>query len=269
MEKSPALAVDAIIVDRGALILIKRRFPPFQGQWAFPGGYVDDGETVEEALKREVKEETGLDVVPHRLVGVYSDPHRDPRHHVVSTCFLCTVAGGTIEHETAETLEVKAFPLRRLPGTLAFDHSRMLADSGVLGRKVMVGGKFNILHPGHLAFLREAKALGDLLIVVIATDATVKRTSDILVMPAGDRKTIMEHLRLVDKAVIGDPHDFFKIVEQEQPDIIALGYDQTMDEEWLRERLQQSGLSCRLVKIRHQADGYSTRKLVEKIRAEQ
>lgn len=86
---SPALAVDAILFDSvGRLLLIKRRFPPFIDQFALPGGFVDYGETVESAVRRELKEETGIDATVERLVGVFSDPARDPRRHIVSIAFL-------------------------------------------------------------------------------------------------------------------------------------------------------------------------------------
>ena len=88
----PALTADCVVFGLDdedlKILLIQRGLEPFKGQWALPGGFVDVGETVEEAAVREMREETGLDVQLERLVGVYSDPERDPRGHNVSVVFL-------------------------------------------------------------------------------------------------------------------------------------------------------------------------------------
>jgi len=87
--KTPLLTVDCVVFDRaGRLLLIKRAHPPFKGKYALPGGFVDVGETVEAAALRELKEETGVGGKVVRLIGVYSDPKRDPRGHTVSCAFL-------------------------------------------------------------------------------------------------------------------------------------------------------------------------------------
>ena len=89
LPPSPALSVDAVVFDdQGRLLLIQRKYPPFQGQYALPGGFVDYGETVEDAVQRELLEETGIRTGIERLVGVYSAPQRDPRRHNVSVAFL-------------------------------------------------------------------------------------------------------------------------------------------------------------------------------------
>jgi len=118
--------VDAIILIKDSVILIKRRNPPFQGIWALPGGFVDYGETVESAVRRETKEETGLDVEIEKLVGVYSDPDRDPRGHTISVCFLCKPVGGNLKAST-DSMDVKEFKLSQIP-ELAFDHEKILRD---------------------------------------------------------------------------------------------------------------------------------------------
>ncbi|HQE72151.1 MAG TPA: NUDIX hydrolase, partial [Methanothrix soehngenii] len=82
--KTPLLAADAVILFQDGIVLIRRNNPPYQGCYALPGGFVEIGETVEEAAIREAREETGLDINLLGLVGVYSDPARDPRGHVVS-----------------------------------------------------------------------------------------------------------------------------------------------------------------------------------------
>ena len=92
---TPLLTVDGVVVEDGAVLLIRRRNPPFAGQYALPGGFVDVGETVEAAVVREVQEETGLATAIERLLGVYSDPTRDPRGHTVSVTYLVRRLGGT------------------------------------------------------------------------------------------------------------------------------------------------------------------------------
>ncbi|GIW46146.1 MAG: DNA mismatch repair protein MutT [Deltaproteobacteria bacterium] len=133
MKKAITLTVDPIIVtDEGKVVLIKRAFDPYKDCWALPGGMVEYGETVEEAVRREAKEETGLDVEIERLVGVYSDPGRDPRGHFVSVSFLCRPVGGEFRR-SRETKEVKAFSKEELKSIkLAFDHERILKDAGFI-----------------------------------------------------------------------------------------------------------------------------------------
>src|SRR5258705_7256203 len=94
--KTPALTVDCVVIDaRGRLLLIRRGHPPFKGKYALPGGFVDVGETVEDACRRELMEETGVRAGKLRLLGVYSDPRRDPRGHTSSVAFLTRVRGAT------------------------------------------------------------------------------------------------------------------------------------------------------------------------------
>jgi 8-oxo-dGTP diphosphatase len=127
--KNPALAADAIIKEGDGIILIKRKFDPYKGRWAFPGGFVDYGERVEDAVRREAKEETGLDIELVKLVGVYSDPDRDPRKHVVSVSFLARKVGGDMK-VTDETTDVKVFENIK-ESELAFDHAKVIRDAGL------------------------------------------------------------------------------------------------------------------------------------------
>jgi len=126
--KTPLLTVDCIVFDRtDRLLLIKRGHPPFKGKYALPGGFVEIGETVEAAALRELKEETGIDGKVIALVGVYSNPKRDPRGHTVSAAFLVRpkstkVIGG----DDAASAEFVA-DWRGLK--LAFDHNEILADA--------------------------------------------------------------------------------------------------------------------------------------------
>ncbi len=121
------LTVDAIIPYEGKIVLVKRRNEPFKDHYALPGGIVEYGESVESALIREVKEETGLDVEIYKLVGVYSDPNRDPRGHFVSICFIAVPKSGTLKADS-DAKEVALFELSRIP-KLAFDHNKMIDDA--------------------------------------------------------------------------------------------------------------------------------------------
>ncbi|MCD6590583.1 MAG: NUDIX hydrolase [Candidatus Aenigmarchaeota archaeon] len=132
-RKSPRLAVDGVIVSGNKVLLIKRKFEPFAGFYALPGGFVEHGEKVEDACIREVKEETGLDIKAERLIGVYSDPDRDPRGHIVSVVFLCKIIGGSLKTETNETKDMKFFSRHEIrTSRLAFDHKKILKDAGLL-----------------------------------------------------------------------------------------------------------------------------------------
>lgn len=128
MPPSPALSVDAILFDQqGRLLLIRRKYPPFQGQYALPGGFVDYGETVEAAVQRELEEETGIRTGIARLIGVYSAPDRDPRRHNVSVAFLMQASsqlpvGGDDAASAAYVDDWKDVEL-------AFDHRRIVDDA--------------------------------------------------------------------------------------------------------------------------------------------
>jgi 8-oxo-dGTP diphosphatase len=129
--RTPLLAVDSAILFEGGVVLIKRKNPPFQGCYALPGGFVELGESIEDAVVREAFEETGLDIELLRLVGVYSDPRRDPRGHVVSICYLSRGTGKLASGSDARSAEV--FSLDSLP-ELAFDHRKMIDDALILCR---------------------------------------------------------------------------------------------------------------------------------------
>jgi 8-oxo-dGTP diphosphatase len=124
--RTPLLAVDSVIIFESGVVLIKRKNPPFPGCYALPGGFVEIGESTEDAVIREAREETGLEIDLVGLVGVYSDPRRDPRGHVVSVCYLSRGVGRLVSGSDAKSAEV--FRLDDLP-ELAFDHHRMICDA--------------------------------------------------------------------------------------------------------------------------------------------
>jgi 8-oxo-dGTP diphosphatase len=132
--KQPKLTVDTIVFDSAdRLLLIKRKSSPFKGCYALPGGFVEYGETVEDAAHRELKEETGVAADLQRLVGIYSHPDRDPRGHVVSVAFLMKVrrTTPTAGDDAADATFVDDWRSKRL----AFDHAKIVADAVALLRK--------------------------------------------------------------------------------------------------------------------------------------
>ncbi|USG99874.1 NUDIX hydrolase [Thermococcus argininiproducens] len=129
------LTVDLVILYKNGIVLIQRRNEPYKGHWALPGGFVEYGEKVEDAAIREAKEETGLDVELIKLIGVYSDPNRDPRGHTVTTAFLAKGEGTLKGGDDAK--EAKVFGISELKGLkLAFDHREIINDAlKLLGEK--------------------------------------------------------------------------------------------------------------------------------------
>jgi 8-oxo-dGTP diphosphatase len=125
--ETPKLMVDVVVLSEdGRVLLIRRASDPYEGQWALPGGFVEVGETLEDAAAREAEEETGLRVEIVRLLGVYSNPNRDPRGHNVSCAYLARAPGG--EPSAASDATEVAF-LDPSTVDLAFDHDRIIADA--------------------------------------------------------------------------------------------------------------------------------------------
>jgi ADP-ribose pyrophosphatase YjhB (NUDIX family) len=127
--RCPKVTVDAIIYrnfeDGTKIILIKRKNPPYG--WALPGGFVDYGESVEDAVVRETEEETNLNVYSYRQQQCYSRPVRDARCHAVSIAFQCLVDNWEDMKAKDDAKEIKAFPIDDLP-ELAFDHAEIIDD---------------------------------------------------------------------------------------------------------------------------------------------
>ena len=125
-HNTPSLTVDAVILFKNKLVLVKRNYPPYEGDFALPGGFVEIGESTEKAASREAFEETGLSVEILKLIGVYSDPERDPRRHTVSVCYLAKGDGDLKSGSDADAVEL--FELDSIP-ELAFDHNKMINDA--------------------------------------------------------------------------------------------------------------------------------------------
>jgi ADP-ribose pyrophosphatase YjhB (NUDIX family) len=123
-DRGPRATVDVIIEVQGGIVLIRRRHPP-EG-WAIPGGFIDTGERAEDAARREMREETSLDVELVDLLGVYSDPARDPRGHTISTVYIGRA--DATPRAADDAAEAGVFTETNLPHPIAFDHAHILAD---------------------------------------------------------------------------------------------------------------------------------------------
>ncbi|HYK93497.1 MAG TPA: NUDIX hydrolase [Thermoplasmata archaeon] len=125
--RGPALTVDAVWIHRHRVLLVRRGRSPFRGHWALPGGFVEPEESVETAVVRELREETGLTARPARIIGVYSGPDRDPRKPTATVAFLMRgrpglPRGGSDASSAAWVPIAEAKPL-------AFDHAQILSDA--------------------------------------------------------------------------------------------------------------------------------------------
>lgn len=132
--KQPHLSADCVVFDSAdRLLLIRRKNPPFQGQYALPGGFVEYGETVEQAAARELLEEANLAAARLTLIGVYSDPDRDPRGHVVTVAYL--VIPDQFDPVAGDDASEAAFVADWRHQKLAFDHVQIVADARALMKR--------------------------------------------------------------------------------------------------------------------------------------
>jgi 8-oxo-dGTP diphosphatase len=126
--RNPVPTVDIILQQESNILLIKRKNDPFKDHLSLPGGFVNEGELVEEAARREMWEETSLTIEPIEILGVYSDPNRDPRGHVLTVVWVAIVVNG-VARANDDSIEVQWVPLNDLDSTrLAFDHKQILLD---------------------------------------------------------------------------------------------------------------------------------------------
>ena len=134
--------------------------------------------------------------------------------------------------------------------------------------KVMATGTFDLIHMGHIYFLREAKKLGDELTVVVARDSTVRKLKHEPVTPEYMRLSIIKELKIVDEAVLGHKNDMYTTVEEIKPDIICLGYDQIHDEKKIKKELKKRNIDSKIVRLSKFSgicDLNGTRRIISKI----
>lgn len=124
--KIPKITADGIILNNGKILLIKRKNPPFKDKWALPGGFVEYKEKTEDAAVREVLEETGLKTKVIDLIGVYSDPNRDPRGHTITVAYLLEPYAGALS-KGDDASDARYFEMNNLP-ELSFDHEKIIND---------------------------------------------------------------------------------------------------------------------------------------------
>ena len=132
LHKNPTPTVDTIIQKDSKILLVKRKKDPFKQKMVLPGGFVNEGEKVEDAAIREVKEETSLDIELENILGVYSDPSRDPRGHIMSTVFIGKISDKSDNKEPIagdDAATTKWVDLESIEEeTLGFDHQKILMD---------------------------------------------------------------------------------------------------------------------------------------------
>jgi 8-oxo-dGTP diphosphatase len=127
-HNNPIPMVDIIIEKNGHIVLVKRGLDPYKGKLAIPGGYVEYGETVEDAAVREAREETSLKIRLDHILGVYSDPNRDPRGHRISITFIAKPIEGKLK-AGSDAMDVNWYNLSKIDTrNMAFDHGRIIED---------------------------------------------------------------------------------------------------------------------------------------------
>ena len=126
--RNPVPAVDIILQQGSEILLVKRKDEPFKDHLALPGGFVNEGESVENAAMREAVEETSLEIQPIDILGVYSDPKRDPRRHILTVVFVGTILNG-VPNPGDDSSEIEWVRVDNIhKKNLAFDHKQILSD---------------------------------------------------------------------------------------------------------------------------------------------
>lgn len=130
-ENFPLICSDGVVLNKGKVLLIKRSIKPYKGFWTIPGGHIDFGETSQDSLIREIKEETNIDVEIVGLIKIYDDPKRDPWGHIISIAYLCEpIDTNTIFIENEEVESLYWCDINELPENIGFDH-RLMIDDGI------------------------------------------------------------------------------------------------------------------------------------------
>jgi cytidyltransferase-like protein len=184
---------------------------------------------------------------------------KDIRRRLIASVYLLNLTGNSASYERlSENLGLDLDAVKQITRKLAEQglitvkgSSVRLTKSGRSAIKVVLsGGVFDIIHPGHIYTLKKAKALGDVLVVVVARNETVKRLKGS--EPLHDeklRQMLVSSIRFVDAAILGSTRDIFETVELVKPDIIALGYDQIHDEDTLLREGRSRGLEFKVVRL--------------------
>ena len=127
--RNPTPTVDVILERDSSVLMVRRKKDPFRDYLSLPGGFVNEGETVEDAMKREAMEEISLEVHPIDILGVYSHPKRDPRKHIMTIVFIGIIVGGRIRAgDDAASIEWMKLANFELQQQIAFDHAQILHD---------------------------------------------------------------------------------------------------------------------------------------------
>jgi 8-oxo-dGTP diphosphatase len=130
--KNPTPTVDVILERESKILMVRRKKDPYKDHLALPGGFVNEGETVEDAMKREATEETSLEIHPIDILGVYSDPKRDPRKHIVTVVFVGIIVSGDLrandDAASIEWIQLDSIDQLQQQKMLAFDHAQILRD---------------------------------------------------------------------------------------------------------------------------------------------
>jgi len=134
LRKVPSLAVDGILIEDGKVLLVQRAHEPFKGCWSTPGGFVEFGERLSRTAEREFLEETGIMARPIQIVGIYDNPKRDPRGHVIGIAYLMKRKSGKLK-VSSESFDVRFFPVTKLPKAMAYDSKNMIKDALKLLKK--------------------------------------------------------------------------------------------------------------------------------------